>query len=421
MNNLIKLGKEKNIDIEIYKEKNNITNINTLNDKVKLFQITNVTNYIIKAIKNNRCIKLATDKINNSKKIINTIEEIFETSDNKNNNELCCGSIKTTSKPKTSINYEEIKKDLISLNELKSIYPCIKSIEAEYANVSTNKSINNKLNNCSMEDEYFYNYYGASITLENMNKTKVVYVSYYKKEYNFNDFKNYLINKLESSIKKLTSTSIKTNKYKVILTNNVVTSILDTFADSFQSKSIYLKESVLTDKLNKQIFSNKISIIEDSPNGIINSNFDIEGTIKKRQVLVDKGIFINDINNKEYAIKENKKPTGNADGVNNLYIEPGNKTFSELVKLLNDGIIIDEAVGFHSGVDKKTGNISVQAEGLLIKSGKIIKGLDMIILSTNFYEIFNNVIEVGNDLSKCDLNVSTPSLLLNDIIITGKE
>ena len=120
-------------------------------------------------------------------------------------------------------------------------------------------------------------------------------------------------------------------------------------------------------------------------------------------------------------MKLEKDATGNANGVNNLYIEKGNKTFDELVTELNNGIIIDEAYGFHAGVDKKTGNISVQAEGLLVQNGKITKGLNMIILSTNFFEVFTNVIEVGNDLSKFSLSVNAPSLLLDNITIAGKE
>ena len=65
MNKLIELGKKHDIDIEIFKEKNNSTDISTLNDKVKLFQITNVTSYIIKAIKNNKCVKIVTENIKN--------------------------------------------------------------------------------------------------------------------------------------------------------------------------------------------------------------------------------------------------------------------------------------------------------------------------------------------------------------------
>ena len=83
MNNLILLGKEYGMDIEVFKEKNNSTNISTLNDKVKLFQITNVDTYIIKAIKDNRCVKLVTENIKKTKELVEALNDIFLTSDNK--------------------------------------------------------------------------------------------------------------------------------------------------------------------------------------------------------------------------------------------------------------------------------------------------------------------------------------------------
>ena len=421
MNKLIELGKKHNIDIEIFKEKNNSTDISTLNNKVKLFQITNVTSYIIKAIKNNRCVKIVTENIKNTDEIINALEEMFSTSDNKNSNRLCSGNIKNKVKSHEKIDYTKVTEDLLSLNELKNKYSCIKTIETEFSHAEIGKLITNELNNCNMEDETYLNSYGASITVEKNNQTRVLYIGFYTKEYNFNEFKEYLLKRIENLLIKIDSISLATNKYKVLLTNNVVESILSTFSTSFQSKGIYLNESVLSDKLNKKIFSDKITIIEDSPNGILNSNFDSEGTLKKKQVLVDKGIFVKEINNIEYAMKLENDATGNANGVNNLYIEKGNKSFDDLVKELDNGVIIDEAYGFHAGVDKKTGNISVQAEGLLVQNGKITKGLNMIILSTNFFEVFTNVIEVGSDLSKFSLSVNAPSLLLDNITIAGKE
>ena len=50
MNNLIAKGKERNIDIEIFKTRNKCTDINSMNDTIKLFQISDITRYKIKAI-----------------------------------------------------------------------------------------------------------------------------------------------------------------------------------------------------------------------------------------------------------------------------------------------------------------------------------------------------------------------------------
>ena len=88
---------------------------------------------------------------------------------------------------------------------------------------------------------------------------------------------------------------------------------------------------------------------------------------------------------------------------------------------MQNGIIIDEAFGFHSGVDTKSGNISLQAEGLVVEDGKIVRALHMIILSTNLFELFNSVIDVGNDMSNTDLEIRCPSILFENITIAGEE
>ena len=43
----------------------------------------------------------------------------------------------------------------------------------------------------------------------------------------------------------------------------------------------------------------------------------------------------------------------------------------------------------------------------------------MIILQTNLFDIFSNVLEVGNDLKEFSRSSSGVSLLLNDITISG--
>lgn len=418
-NKLITEAKKRNIDIEIFETRNKCTDINSLNDTIKLFQISDVTRFKIKAIKEEKCIQIIAESLKNTEELLNSLESIFSIQDNKNKNTLCHGKFSKKEKKKKPVDFDEVKRDLKSLNELKKEYSCIKNIEGTYSYYENKSKITN--NNCNMNEENYFNVYGSTITVEKDDVTRVLYLGYYTKDYDFQNFKNYLIKRLNDAVIKLDSKSVKTNKYKVLLTNNVVTNILATFADSFQSKNIFLKESVFTNQFNKQIFSDKISIIEDSQNGINNKNFDSEGTIKKYQTIVKNGFFVKELNNLEYANITKKEPTGNADGVNNLFIELGTTTYEEMIKKLNNGIIIDEAYGFHAGVDKKTGVISVQAEGILVENGKLTKGLNMIILSTNIFEVFKNVCEVGNDLTKEYLSVTAPSLLLENITIAGKE
>lgn len=421
MNKLINEAKKIGIDIEVNENKNNVTSINTLNNTLKLFQISNVTRYGVKAVRNNKCIKLITENIKNTKELLASIIDMLDIQDNSNENAFCNGNISSINDFKDDIDYELIKKDLLSLDNLKKKYKELKAIEVSFEHVESFDKITNKVNNSCMEQSDYINSYGVSITLEKNNETKVLYISYFDKKYNFQEFKMYIIKRLEEALLKLESKSIKTGKYKVLLTNNVTTSLIETFVDAFQSKNIAFKNSVLTDKFKEKKFSEKINIVEDSLNGILKEAFDSEGTKKNYQEIVKDGVFVKKINDLEYAFKTKSEPTGNANGVNNLYLIPGSNDYNTLVNKLNDGIIINEIYGLHSGIDKKTGNISLQAEGFEVVQGKIKNGLNMIILSSNLFEIFSNVLEVGNDLTKENVSVLAPSLLLSDITVTGKE
>lgn len=421
-NKLINLGKEKNIDIEIIESYSNTTEISILNEKEKAFNITDHSAYLIKAIKNKKCVTLVTENINKAQDIIANIENIFLIQENENENKLSSKSIKNKLKKKENLNYNDIKKDLLSLNDLKKEYPFITNIEVNYIHNDVKKQIDN--NDASSLDEYYFNEYVASITVEKSGITRIAYASYYSKNYDFDAFRKYIIQKIETLFIKLNSTSCKTNKYKIILKNEVVAALIDTFFSMFDTKNIDLHESILEGKFGEKVFSDKITIIEDplNPNALANAYFDSEGTPTTYKELVKNGVFTKQINDLEYALKHNEEPTGNAGlKVTNLCIEPGNTSYESLIQELNSGIIIDESYGFHSGVDVKTGDISLQSEGLLVENGEVIKGLNMIILSTNIMEILNNVIKVGNDMSLNDLNIHTPSLLLENITIAGEE
>lgn len=420
-NKLIELAKRDNISLEINEQSSKNTEINILNDQEKSFQITNIKTYTLKAIKNNKCVKMVTENLKNTKEIIDNLNNLFLIQENDNKNRLSKGILKNKLKNKEIINYNKVKKDLISLNKLKKQYPLLTNLDIYYSHREVGKSINNIDSN--MSNEYYYNEYLITISLEKNDITKSEYINYYSNNYDFEGFRKIIIEKIESLVLKLNSESCKTNKYNVILTNEVLSDILETFIPMFNSKNITLKDSYLTDKFNKKVFSDKLTIIEDPmlKTAIINELFDTEGTRTTYKELIKNGVFSKKINSLEYAIKNNEDPTGNAGCINNLYIKPGNKDFSDLIKILDNGIIIDRVEGLHAGIEIRNGNISLQSEGFLVKNGKIEKTLNMIILSTNLNELFNNIVEIGNDFPKTKLEIFSPSILFKNITIAGSE
>lgn len=422
INNLIKLAKEENIDIEIYTTKSKYVEIETLNDTLSNYNINYNTSYKIKAIVNNKTVLLNVESLNNLKDIINTIKNNALIIDNTNVNRLCENDFKQDiRKENNKIDFNNIKEELLKLNDYKNKYSFLANIDSYISYTDEVINIDNDKHHLSDNYRFMYTYITISGKKDNIVKTKVI--NGYYKNFDINDIKN----NLEKSIKELElefdAKSISTNKYKVLLTNNVVRNILYNVNDLFNAKNMYLNLSLFSNKLNQKIFSDKITILEEpiNPKFIVNRHFDDEGTLTYNKEIVKDGVFKIAFNNLEYAYKTNSKPTGNASQIYNLHILEGNTSYENLIKKMNNGIIINNVEGLHAGINHTTGDISLQAQGLLVENGQIKRALNMIILSSNIVELFSNVIEVGNDLKEFGYSVASPSLLVDNITISGSE
>ena len=417
--NLIALAKKNNIDIEILTDECKEYSVEVLNTEMTNFDINKEETYQIIAIYNGKMVVLDVENLNNPEEIIKTIINNANLIDNDNQNRLCDNDYKSNTDTSIKIDMNYIKNELLKLDDFRKKYPYIVNIESGFEYIEDRRSIDNSEHH--MDDMYAYLKVGAFISAKKGDINKTTYYRLYDN--------NFDIEKIRKEIEKyiidlglaLDATSIKTNKYKVILNNQVVNNLLGAFTNAFYEKSMDMKVSPLTGKLGKKVFSDKITIVEEPINDkfIVNKHFDSEGVLTYNKTIVDKGVFKLPLNTLEYAIKNNTKPTGNASGTANMYIVPGDKSYDELIKELDNGIIISECHSFHAGINYQTGDISLQSDGFLVENGKITRALDMIILQTNLFDIFSNVLEVGNDLKEFSRCSSGVSLLLDNITISG--
>ena len=416
---LIDLAKKANMALEVCSKKEYSAQIEVLNSNLKNFYVASTTRYQIKAIKDGKCCFFTTEDLSNPDYIIKELDKAFLLSDNDNINRLSNNSYELRKESFIKPDFKKVKEDLLSLDSLREEYPYIKNIEASYAYNYMDINIENANN--FMEDSNYNNYIMVSVSGVKDNVVKSDYISIYTKYYDFEAIKNKVRELVQYIAAKFAETSISTNKYNVLLKNNVVKDILTTFIPAFSTRNINMKLSFLTDKLNQKVFSDKISIVEEPLNAEFVSTraFDDEGTLTYNKEYVLNGVFKKTYNSLEYALKNKEKPTGNSYGVRNFHLVAGNKSYTQLINTMENGIIINRIEGMHSGINMRSGDISLQATGLLVEQGKVTKTLNMIILQSNILEILNNVLEVGNDLEEFNSTISSPSLLLHDITICG--
>lgn len=232
-------------------------------------------------------------------------------------------------------------------------------------------------------------------------------------------------------ISSLCGTSVKSNTYKTIIKNEVVADMLQVFSSAFLADNVQKGFSLLSGKLGEKVYSSKITIC-DYPlldNGYATTPFDSEGVASYNKNVVENGILKTYLYNLKTANKDGVQSTGNGFkssfrgtvGVSttNFFIQNGITEFEDLLSDINNGLLITDVAGLHSGANSISGDFSLAAEGFLIENGKITAPVEQITIAGNFYKLLSDVKDIGNDLKFNSSAIGSPSLAFDSIQVAG--
>jgi len=165
-------------------------------------------------------------------------------------------------------------------------------------------------------------------------------------------------------------------------------------------------DSVLADKLGKQVASPKITVIDDPTlHEYGYYPFDAEGIPSEKTVLIKDGVLNSYLHSRETAgIFGGESGNARAQGysmpvvrMSNTYIDKGDASFEEILEDIKDGIYL---MGSRGGqVNTGEGVFQFNAEkGYLIKNGEITDLVRDVSLSGQTLDILNHIRMVGKDV-----------------------
>lgn len=225
---------------------------------------------------------------------------------------------------------------------------------------------------------------------------------------------------------------VASGEYRVLLRADAAADFIERFCEIFFADNVQNGLSMLSGKLNKQVASEVVTIVDDPFEETYPRAFDDEGVPSVCTDVIENGVLKSFLYNLKTARKDNVASTSNAGRLSaespvgtspsNFYIKKGEKSYKQLVSELDRGLIINELGGLHSGVNTVSGDFSLIASGLLVEGGSIIRSVDQITIAGNFITMMQGILEVGNDLRFClpDVGrVGSPSLLIDKLIVSG--
>lgn len=237
---------------------------------------------------------------------------------------------------------------------------------------------------------------------------------------------------VEEAISKLGGKSISSGTYNTIIYNEAMVQLLETFASTFSADAAQKGLSLFKGKEGKMVASNLVTIVDDPlmKGGLASAPFDDEGVATFTKELIFEGKLNTLLHNLKTANKQGVKSTGNgfkssyASPVNvsesNLYLRAGEKSLEDLMKEINEGVMITDLAGLHSGANTVSGDFSLAAKGFYIKDGQKTFPVEQITVAGNYFDLLKNITYIGNDLKFPLSNVGSPSVIATGLSIAGK-
>lgn len=274
-----------------------------------------------------------------------------------------------------------------------------------------------------------YFYFVAGAVAKDGEETKTFYDVFIDNDFSKFDPKAFVASICKKTLSKFGGAPCASKKYPTILSQDIAASLVNYFLQSAVADEVQRHSSLFEGKLGQRVASSKVTIAEKPL--VRNLNFyyfDDEGVAAQNKVIVKNGILQGYFYNRETAKKDGVQSTGNgvwggskiSTGFSNVFVKPGKKSFEEMIAPIQEGVYITEIAGLGTGMNSVSGDFSCQAEGYMIRDGKIAEPLNLITLSGNLLAMFKDVKELDAEAKLTDMGITVSNIYVKRLSIGGK-
>ena len=216
----------------------------------------------------------------------------------------------------------------------------------------------------------------------------------------------------KTALKASSSSYPKAGVYTIVADPDLVGLILhEAFGHASEGDLVASGESVLQGRIGESIASSYVTIVDD---GLIADGFNVpvddEGTVKRRVVVVDKGVLKSFLTSREAAAELNTEPTGNAraEGFShipivrqtNYYMEKGDYSFEELIEDVDFGLYVKGCGAGGGQVNVGVGSFTFNTgPSYIIRNGEIGDMVRGVIISGYILDTLKSIDAVGKDFA----------------------
>lgn len=234
---------------------------------------------------------------------------------------------------------------------------------------------------------------------------------------------------VERAARMLGARKPETARLPIVLDPVAASSFLGVLSEGLSAEAVQKQRSLFGPLVGERVASETLSLVDDGRllDGPAAAPFDGEGVPTTRTELLAAGVLNGFLHNTYTARRGDARSTGNAArgyrstpgvGTTNLFVEPGDRSFEELLAAADGGVLVQDVTGVHSGANPISGEFSVGATGLRIAGGTLGEPLREMTIASTIPEMLQSVVALGNEL-RWFSSVGVPFILLGEMTVAG--
>lgn len=220
----------------------------------------------------------------------------------------------------------------------------------------------------------------------------------------------------------------------VLLDPFVAAGLIGVLGEMLSAEQVERGRSPFAGCVGKEVAAPTLQISDDATlaDGPASAPFDGEGSPARCTRLIEQGRLRGFLHDVRTARRAGTQTTANAVrvayhsppavGPSNTVVEPGELSFTQLLRELDDGLYVTEISGLHSGIDPVSGRFSVGASGVLVRGGELGAPVRELTIAGSLPDLLRGVVAVGRERRWLPVrgSVATPALLVDGLVVSGR-
>jgi PmbA protein len=236
---------------------------------------------------------------------------------------------------------------------------------------------------------------------------------------------------VERAVRMLGAGKARSGRFAVVFDARVVSTLLAVISAALSGEAVVKGRSFFAGRIGEEVASADVTVVDDPTDARAYgaAAFDGEGLACRRNVLIENGILRGFVFDTVSGRRAGVASTGSAvrggfagtpgAGCRALVLSPGELDQAAILEAVGEGLYVQSVTGVHSGVNPVSGDFSVGAEGLMVRTGALAEPVREVTVASTLQRMLRSVLHIGREIEWLPGVAAGQPLAIGDMQLSG--